>query len=114
MVEVIAEGKNLRISPKKVRPVAENLRGKKAEDVLETLRFVQKKAATPISKVLKSALANAKQNKNMSTSGLVIKEVIVNEGPMYKRYRPVSRGAVHHILKRTSHIKVVLEEKTKE
>ncbi len=111
MSEVIAESKNLRISPKKMRVVAKNFKGKQAEAVLETLRFVQRKAATPISKVVKSALANAKQNKGLRTQDMFIKEITVNEGPTLKRFRPVSRGAAHRILKRSSRIKVVLEDK---
>lgn len=111
MSEVIAESKNIRISPKKLRVVAKNFQGKGAEAALETLRFVQRKAATPISKVVKSALANAKQNKGLKTQEMFIKEITVNAGPTLKRFRPVSRGAGHRILKRSSRIKVVLEDK---
>ncbi len=111
MVEVTSISKNVRISPKKVRVVASNFHGKKAVVALETLRFVPKRAATPLSKVLKSAIANAQNNKGIKPDGLIIKEILVNAGPTMKRIRPVSRGAAHRILKRTSHIKVVLEEK---
>jgi large subunit ribosomal protein L22 len=111
MVEVVAIGKNLRVSPKKVRPVAKNLRGQAAEKALASLRFVSKKAAVPLAKVLKSAIANAQNTKSMHTDKLIIKEILVDEGPSLKRVRPVSRGAAHQILKRTSLIKVVLEEK---
>lgn len=111
MTQAIAEGKNLRVSAKKVRLVAENLAGKKATQTLDHLKFVQKKAALPLSKVLKSAIANAQNNKNLKSENLIVKEVLVNEGPTLKRIRPVSRGAAHRILKRTSNIKVILEEK---
>ncbi len=111
MTEVIAISKNLRISPKKARLVAENFSGKPAQEALDSLRFVPKKAAVPITKVLKSAIANAQNNKRLKPEGLVIKEILVDAGPTLKRIRPVSRGAAHQILKRTSHIKVVLEEK---
>ena len=110
MTEVIAVSKNLRISPKKVRLVAYNLRGKSAETSLESLRFVPRKSAVPLYKVLKSAIANAKNNFKLDTDSLKIKEILIDEGPTLKRYRPVSRGAAHRILKRTTHIKVVLEE----
>lgn len=113
MVEVVAESKNLRISAKKVRVVAKNFHGKPAALVLETLRFVSRKAAAPLSKVVKSAIANATQNKGLKAEELFVKEISVNEGPTLKRFRPVSRGATHRILKRTSHIKVILEEKGK-
>ena len=111
MTEVIAISKNLRISPKKARLVAENFSGKPAQEALDSLRFVPKKAAVPITKVLKSAIANAQNNKRLKPEGLIIKEILVDAGPTLKRIRPVSKGAAHQILKRTSHIKVVLEEK---
>jgi len=110
MEQAIAEGKNLRISPKKVRFVAHNLRGKQAAGIVESLRFVPRKAALPLLKVVKSAMANAEKNKGLKPEKLFIKEILVNEGPVMKRFRPVSRGSAHSILKRTSHIKVVLEE----
>jgi len=110
MTEVIAVSKNLRVSPKKVRLVAYNLRGRPAETSLESLRFVPRKSAMPLYKVLKSAIANATNNFKLDTSSLKIKEILIDEGPTLKRYRPVSRGAAHRILKRTTHIKVVLEE----
>lgn len=111
MSEVIAESKNIRISSKKMRVVAKNFQGKQAEAAIETLRFVQRKASTPILKVVKSALANAKQNKGLKTQDMFIREITVNEGPTLKRFRPVSRGAGHQILKRSSRIKVILEDK---
>lgn len=111
MIEVVAIGKNLRVSPKKVRPIAKNFRGQAAEKALDSLRFVPRKAAVHLAKVLKSAIANAQDNKNLNPKELVIKEVLVDEGPSLKRTRPVSRGSAHQVLKRTSQIKVVLEGK---
>ena len=109
-MEVIAEAKNIRISPRKVRLVAEELAGKKALEAVESLKFVPKKASLPLSKVIKSAMSNAKNNNKMDEKKLIIKEVVVNEGPKLKRFLPRSRGMVHPILKRSSHIRVVLEE----
>jgi len=109
-MEVIAEAKNIRISPRKVRLVAEELAGKKALEAVESLKFVPKKASLPLSKVIKSAISNAKNNNKMDEKKLIIKEVVVNEGPKLKRFLPRSRGMVHPILKRSSHIRVVLEE----
>lgn len=109
-MEVIAESKNLRISPRKVRLVADNLTGKKAIEAVESLRFVSKKAGLPLSKVIKSAISNAKNNNKLDEKKLVIKDVVVNEGPRLKRYLPRSRGMVHPILKRTAHIRVVVDE----
>ncbi len=111
MVEVVAEGKNIRVSPKKVRVVAEKLTGRGAQKTLELLKFVPKKAATPLAKILKSAIANAQNNNKLEPGKLSIKEILVNSGPTMKRFRPVSRGAAHKILKRTCHIKIILEQK---
>ncbi|OGY21919.1 MAG: 50S ribosomal protein L22 [Candidatus Woykebacteria bacterium GWB1_45_5] len=109
MTEVEATSKSLRVSPKKVRIVAKNFQGQKALVAVDSLRFVSKKAAVPLAKVIKSAIANAKQNNKLAPEKLVIKEITVDEGPSLKRWRPAARGAAHSILKRTSHIKVVLE-----
>jgi len=109
MTEVIAIGKNFRISPKKLRVVADNFRGKNAKESLESLRFVTRKAAAPLSKVLKSAIANGKNNLGLNESKLIIKEILVDSGPTLKRFQPVSRGSAHSILKRSSHLKIVLE-----
>lgn len=109
-MEVEATGKNIRISPRKVRVVADQLAGKKAKDALESLRFVPKKAAGPLSKVVKSAMSNATNNNRLDEKNLVIKEIVVSEGPRLKRFLPRSRGMVHPILKRSSHIKVVVTE----
>jgi large subunit ribosomal protein L22 len=111
MVEVVAIGKNLRISSKKIRPITEKLRGQKAVVVLESLRFTPKKAAGPLAKVLKSAIANAENNNKLEAEKLIIKEVLVDSGPTLKRWRAGPRGSAQSILKRTSSIRVVLEEK---
>ena len=110
MNNVFAEGKNLRISTRKARLVANALVGKNAVNTVESLRFQPKKAGLLISKVLRSAIANATNNNKLSEKKLVIKEIVVNEGQVLKRFRPRSRGMAHPILKQSSHIKVVLEE----
>jgi len=110
MAEILAVSKNLKVSAKKVRPVAKNFRGQKALLAVDSLRFIPKKAAVPLVKVIKSAIANAEHNNKLNAEKLVIKEITVDEGPVLKRWRPVSRGSAHAILKRTSHIKVVLED----
>lgn len=110
MNQVIAEGKNLRISTRKARLVAESLVGKNAVATLETLKYQPKKAGLLISKVLKSAIANATNNNKLTEKKLVIKEITVNEGQFLKRFRPRSRGMAHPIIKKSSHIRVVLEE----
>lgn len=110
-MEVVAEGRNIRISPRKVRLVAQNFAGRNALEALESLRFAPKKASLPLSKVIKSAISNATNNNKLGEKNLIIKEILVNEGPRFKRFLPRSRGMVHPILKRTSHIKVIVSEK---
>jgi large subunit ribosomal protein L22 len=110
-MQVTAESLNNRISARKARLVARTLLGKEAVASLETLKFEPKKASLPIAKVLKAAIANATNNFKLEEKKLIIKEVVVNEGQNLKRYRPRSRGMVHPIIKKSSHIRVVLEER---
>src|SRR4030067_2897300 len=98
MVEISAISKNLRVSPKKVRAVVKNFQGRKAQLAVDSLRFIPKKAAVPLVKVIKSAIANAEHNNKLNAEKLVIKEITVDEGPVLKRWRPVSRGSAHAIL----------------
>lgn len=109
-MNTVAEGKNLKISTRKTRLVAQNFVGKKAVDSLESLRYQPKKAGLVIAKVLKSAIANATNNDKLDEKKLVIKEIVVNEGQDQKRWRPRSRGMAHPIIKKSSHIRVILEE----
>lgn len=108
-MEVKAEAKYIRISPRKVRLVVDAIRRLSPQKALEYLGFVNKRAAKPISKVIQSAIANAKNNFALKPEDLRFKEIQVNEGPTLKRWRAISRGRAHPIMKRTSHIKVVLE-----
>ena len=110
MEQVIAEAKNLRISARKVRLVAKTLTGKNATVSLEVLKHQPKKAGLLIAKVLKSAIANATNNAKLDEKKLTIKEVVVNEGRALKRFKPRSRGMANPIIKKSAHIKVVLEE----
>ena len=102
--------KNYRQSPRKVRLIADLIRGKKVNDALTTLKFVDKRAAGPFAKVIASAVANAKdQGKNIEN--LFIKAVAVDKGVVYKRFIPRARGSASRINKRNSHIRVELGEK---
>ena len=101
--------RRVRISPKKANLVAYLIRGKKTTDALDILKFTPKKAAKILYKLVESASANAKNNFSQDEDSLYVKEVIVTEGPTYKRSLPISRGRVHPILKRTSHITVKVE-----
>lgn len=106
-----AEQKYLRGSPRKLRQVADLVRKMRPAQAVDYLAHIRKRAALPIQKALKQALANAKNQANLSANELSIRELVVNQGPVYKRFRAVSRGRAHGIKKRTSHIRVVLEMK---
>ena len=96
----------LRMAPRKVRLVADLIRGKKVIEALTMLRFTPKRAAEPILKVLHSAVASAESEE----SNLYISKVTIDEGPKLKRYRARARGAAFPIQKKTSHITIVLDE----
>lgn len=108
MAEARAELNNYRQSPRKVRVVADTVRGKRVEDALITLSFIPKRSALPLQRLLNSALANAK-NLSLSES-LVVKELRVDNGPILYRRRPRSRGMANPIRKRTSHVTAILAE----
>lgn len=108
-----AEQKYLRMSPRKLRAVGSLVAGMAPFRALSILEHIQKRAALPIGKVIKQALANARNNSKIAEDELVIRELVIGQGPTYKRFRPVSRGRAHSIKKRTSHIKVILETKMK-
>lgn len=103
--------KNYRQSPRKVRLVANSIRGKKVNNAITSLSFVPKKASLPLIKLLESAVANAKNNFGVDSDNLVIKSITVDEGYVLKRWRPRARGAAFPINKRTSHVKVILADK---
>lgn len=102
--------KNYRQSPRKVRLLADLVRGKSAADALTTLRFVDKRAAGPFTKVIESAVANAKQQ-GADIEKLFVKSVQVNKAATLKRFMPRARGSASRINKRNSHISVELGQK---
>lgn len=106
-----SEIKNIRTSSRKLRLVVDLVRPLSVQQAIATLTHLNKAAATPALKAIKQAVANAVNNKNLPKDSLSIHTIEVNQGPTYKRFRPVSRGRAHKILKRTCHIKVVLESK---
>jgi large subunit ribosomal protein L22 len=99
-----------RISPFKVREVTREIQGLPVSAALDILAFTPKKAAFLIGKTLKSAVANAENNANLKVDGLVVKEAVVGEGPTLKRIMARARGSASGILKRTSHIRIVLTD----
>ena len=106
-----AYGKNIRISPKKLRVVAEVIRGRKVDEALKFLKFAPKKGADILYKILFSAIKNAEHNDNQQSGDLYLDTLIITKGIVYKRGRPVSRGRMHPILKRTSNITLELQVK---
>ncbi len=101
---------NSRISPQKMRLVADQVRGLPVERALDVLTFSNKKAATVVKKVLESAIANAEHNDGADIDELNISEILVDAGPTMKRLRPRARGRADRIIKRTSHLKVTVSE----
>ena len=109
-MEVTAKLRYLRIAPRKVRLVADLVRGKSVEEATHILNFTRKRATKPILKLLNSAVANASHNFQLKKENLYISKILVNEGPKLKRWRPRARGVTYEIQKKTSHITLVLTE----
>jgi large subunit ribosomal protein L22 len=109
-MEVRAIAKDTGLSPRKVRPLVDMVRGKKVDDALTMLKFASKPAARVVAKVVKSAAANAENNFQMSPTDLKIVTIFADEARTLKRFRPRARGRVSPILKRSSHITVVVAE----
>ncbi len=106
-----ASAKYVRIAPDKVRAVLALIRGKSVMEAMAILQATPKAASEPVFKVLNSAAANAEHNQDMSINDLYVAETYADPGPTLKRFQPVSKGRAHHILKRTSHITVILDIK---
>ena len=109
-MEVRSTFRYARISPFKAREVTREIQGLPVSAALDLLAFTPKKAAFLIAKTLKSAIANAENNANLKPDGLVVKEAVVGEGPTLKRIMARARGSASGILKRTSHIRIVLSD----
>ena len=111
MVEARAVARYIWISPRKVRLVADLVRGKSVEDALAILKYMPGKAAVPIAKVIKSAAANAENNYNLDRDDLYIRRIFIDEGPIIERFRPRARGRADLKRRRTSHITVIVAER---
>jgi large subunit ribosomal protein L22 len=109
---ITASLKNYRISPRKVRLVADMIRGKNVMDAKNILSAALKKAKGPLSDLLDSAIANALHNHKIEKESLYVQEIRVDQGVTLKRHRPVSRGSAHPIKKRSSHVSIVLAPRT--
>jgi large subunit ribosomal protein L22 len=110
-MEVRAKLRFVRMGPRKGRLVADLIRGKGSEEAVNILRFTQKAAAKVVSKLLKSAIANATQKKTIDIDRLYVKKITVDQGPMMKRFMPRALGRATTIRKKTSHIQIVLDER---
>ena len=111
-MEVRAIAKSVRMSPRKLRLIADSIRKLSIDQAFHVLQSTHKRAAGPLEKTLKSAIANATENNKLDRGNLVIASILVNEAQAMKRFHPSSRGRVHPYKKRGSHITVVLKEKT--
>ncbi|GAB6262654.1 50S ribosomal protein L22 [Photobacterium sp. WH77] len=110
-MEAIAKHRFARISPQKARLVADQVRGKTVAQALEILTFSNKKAADLVKKVLESAIANAEHNEGADIDDLNVAKIFVDEGPTMKRIMPRAKGRADRILKRSSHITVVVADR---
>ena len=110
-MEAKAIAKYVRIAPRKVNVVADLIRGKNVEEAIAILKFTPKRGARVLEKVVKSALANAENNFDMDRDNLYVAQAYANDGPTMKRWRAGGRGRAFKILKRSSHVGVVLREK---
>src|ERR1700681_4499349 len=114
-IEAVAMAKHVRMSPQKVRLVVDLIRGHRAEEALQILRYTKKRAAKDIEKVLRSAIANAERKAEdagatLDVDELYVSRCFVNEGPRWKRLRPAPMGRAFRYVRRTAHIVVAVEE----
>ena len=105
-----AQAKYIRISSRKVGIVLDLIRGKSVDEALATLMFTPKAAAPVVEELLNSAIANAQNNLDLDPQTLFVAECFADQGPTLKRYQPRARGSAYSILKRTSHITIILDE----
>jgi large subunit ribosomal protein L22 len=110
-MDVKAKARFIRISPTKVRKILEAVKGKPVEDALHNLKFMTQKAARILDKVIRSAVANADQKSGIDVDSLFVRNIFVDQGVSLKRFRPRAQGRAYRILKRTSHITVILSER---
>ena len=113
-MEARAIAKYVRMSPSKLKPVTDLVRGKDLNEALTILKFTPGKGAEIVEKVVASAAANAENNFDLNPDNLYVAEIYANQGPTMKRWRAGARGGVSRILKRSSHVGVVLKEKDAE
>jgi large subunit ribosomal protein L22 len=114
-MEATAKLRYLRITPRKVRVVADLIRGKNVSAALAQLTFVEKRAAEPLAKLLRSAVANAEQaakDQNLDVDQLTVKELMIDQGPSLRRFMPRAMGRAFKVLKKTSHISLTISDES--
>lgn len=110
-MEVTARATRIRISPRKARLVVDMVRGKRVLDAIELMKFVPNRAATDVEKLLKSVAANAENNYDLDPDKLWIKAIYADDAPQMRRFKPKARGRVGRILRRSTHLTVIAEER---
>jgi large subunit ribosomal protein L22 len=110
-MEIQALTRYARMSPKKVREVARVIQGRPASEAMDLVQFIPRKSARLIAKTLKSAIANAENNNELSVENLIVARAIIEEGPVLKRFKAAARGSASPRQKRMSHIRIVLSDK---
>ena len=110
-MEVKAVAKNVRLTPRKVRLVLDLVRGKDVKEALAILKFTPRNTAPVVSKLIKSAVANATNNHQMNEEKLYVKNIYADEARVLKHWMPRAKGSASQILKRSSHITVVVDER---
>lgn len=113
-IEAIARGRYLRISPYKVRAILNTIRGKNVSQALQILEFANTKSARIVRKILNSAIANAQNNFKLNVDSLYISKCMADDAPRLKRLNPMARGRASMMLKRLSHITIVVKDRSKE
>ena len=113
-MKVRAQAKYIRQAPNKVRIVLDVVRGLPVNEAEQVLRHLNRRAAEPVAKVLKSAVANAEHNHSLDADALFVAEAFADEGPTLKRFRPRARGRATRVRKRTSHITIVVADRNRE
>jgi large subunit ribosomal protein L22 len=114
-MQAMAKARFVRVTPMKARRVVDLVRGRRAQDAVTTLKFAPQAASLPVRKVVESAIANLRvkadqAGEDFNEANLVVREAYVDEGPTLKRFRPRAQGRAGRILKRSSHITVVVEQ----
>jgi large subunit ribosomal protein L22 len=109
-METRAAAKFIRVSPRKIRLVMDQVRGRKVEEALNILSFAPQKGARILKKLINSAVANAEENSDVDVDLLYVKRIYADEGPTMKRWRPRAQGRATRINKRTSHLTIIVDE----